>query len=184
MINLLFNIILLFPFFDSLKKWFLAFYTKSLFMKGLSYMLNILYVMIIILFLDSMYKNSITDSKILEYQTQRNMYLSGFALFLVFNFRQLSKILNMVFVEKKDHKYILKQHKNAGEFLETIGKQLEIEKQKNNKLETELKNLKDKLTNHANQIAEMKNIKINYLKLQDKYEKLMEKVMKETKKNK
>ena len=30
----------------------------------------------------------------------------------------------------------------------------------------------------------MKNIKINYLKLQDKYEKLMEKVMKETKKNK
>lgn len=183
-INLLMNVILLFPWFDNVKRWFIQFYAYNMVFKTIRHIFNIFYVMIGVLLVDSAYKMNITESKLLEYQSQRNMYLCAFAIFLYFNLRRLVTILDKNFSSAKDNTYIIKQHKNAEDFLKSVVDKYNAEQEKNKQLEDKIKKLCKKVETQIEEISQIDQNKKAYLRLKDKYEELLAKFVKETKKNK
>ncbi|ORD93470.1 hypothetical protein ECANGB1_2186 [Enterospora canceri] len=183
-INILLNLFLLFPWLDALKHWFLRVYSNSIAFKAISHVLNVLYVMVVIVLFDSIYKLSITDNKILEFQSQRNMYLSGFVLFLAFNLSRLVKIIHVRFAVSKDYKYVLKQHKNAEIFLKTIAEKYEEEQKKNKNYREEVERLKKCLNRYKDEIGQIEANRKSYLTLKDKYDALLSKTLRESKKSK
>ena len=183
-INLLMNIILLFPWLDNVKRWFIRFYAYNMVFKTVRHIFNIFYVMIGVLLVDSAYKMNITESKLLEYQSQRNMYLCAFAIFLYFNLRRLVTILDKNFSSVKDNTYIIKQHKNAEDFLKSVVDKYNAEQEKNKQLEDKIKKLCKKVETQIEEISQIDQNKKAYLHLKDKYEELLAKFVKETKKNK
>ena len=183
-LELFMNSILLFPYLDGLKKCFIRIYMYSMPFKVLSQVINVFYVMISILLVDSVYKMNITENKILEYQAQRNMYLCAFAIFLYLNLKRMVKILHSSFLTDKDQTYILKQHKSAEDFLKTVVDKYNAEQEKNRKLEDKIKELVEKVENQIDEISQIEKNKKAYLKLKDKYEDLMAKHLRETKKQK
>lgn len=178
------NVLMLFPWIDNVKRLFIRIYLYNVVFKTIKHILNIFYVMIGILLVDSVYKMNITDSKLLEYQAQRNMYLCAFAIFLHFNLKRLVKVLDKNFSGSKDNQYILKQHKNAEDFLKSVVDKYNAEQEKNKQLEDKINVLVKKMEAQLEDVARIEQNRKAYLKLKDKYEQLLAKTVRETKKNK
>ncbi|KAI5170244.1 hypothetical protein PAEPH01_1270 [Pancytospora epiphaga] len=172
------------PYFPAIRKWLTKFYLKSLTTAPLYHVIFVLYCMVLVIFLDSIFKKHTVLSPTLLLQSERNFYLSGFTLFLGLIFRRLCRIMSEAVRTDEANKDTLKQHGNSMVFVSKVIEDVKKEKEKNSKLEEKLKELENIIEMNRGVLAETENNKKAYLKLKDKYEKLVSEKYGERRKDK
>lgn len=149
------------------------------------HVLLILYAIVFILFIDSVYKLYFTvNDKFLSYHTERNLYLTGFTLYLAVIFRMFTQTLNKLIKEEQSAKILKKQALNQNTFVEDLLKKIEDKDEKILEKENEYNELKKKLLSAEVLLKQYKNNQNEYFSLLEKYNTLENKVRKESKKSK
>lgn len=131
-----------------------------------------IFAMILVMFLDSVYRWGNTESLVLFYQCDRNFYLGGFTLFIMVMFNKLCSTLKETHKTFALNKDFLKQRGHTMDFIETVVKDAENAKQKNEELISEIEKLKAELDSAKTMIFEIENNKKAYATLKYKYEAL------------
>jgi B-cell receptor-associated protein 31 len=182
--NIVVTALLLQPYMQSMKESIVRFYFRTTGFSALCHILYALYCMVLLIFLDSLYKSCTVTSQILQYQSQRNYYLSGFTLFLALTFNKLCSILQLAYKTEKTNIENKKQHGNSMTFVNNVINEVKEEKAKNLQLEEKIEKLQNKIQENKEIMSEIENNKKAYLQLKDKYEKLKSEKSGETRKNK
>lgn len=159
------------------KRQMLAKLTSSFIFKGIKHILLAVYAMIVLLFLDSLFKTSKgNENTYYLYHAERNLYLTGFTLFLAIIFYSFTKLLLQIKIDEEKAGILKKQALNQKDHVEKI---IKSSKEKDAKIiELEEKVLKSEVL-----MKQVKNNQDEYFKLLDKYNKLVTKISGETKKS-
>lgn len=192
MINILF---FLFPFPKKWKKVYLNLFFNSRYAEHIFYFFRIVFIFNSILFVDSgirivktPLKNGIDlETSISYFYSQRNVYLTGFVLFLFIILSRLTRLFTIIYKEDEKSSVVKKQAEKQGEeYIKILG----TEKEKVLKiasLEKIISDMEIKCKDADAKINQAKNQQQEYLRLSEKYYKLKEesdKDKKETKKDK
>lgn len=164
---------------------FIVMFHESKFSRAFTHILWVLYTMVFILFLDSIYRqyNTIED-KFLSYHTERNFYLTGFTLYLALIFKMFTQMLSKLHKEEQSAKILKKQAMNQKTFVDDLIKKVETKDEKICELEAEGKDLNKKILSLEVLLKQYKNNQNEYFTLLEKYNELENKMKKETKKSK
>ncbi|EOB11404.1 hypothetical protein NBO_1213gi001 [Nosema bombycis CQ1] len=177
--------LLILPLPNYVSRMFISMFHESKFSRPFAHILWVLYIMIFILFIDSIYRqyNTIED-RILAYYTERNFYLTGFTLYLALIFKMFTTMLIKLYKEEQSAKILKKQAINQGKFVEDLLKKVESKDEKILELDGEIKDLNKKLLSTEVLLKQYKNNQHEYFALLDKYNDLENKIRKESKKSK
>lgn len=178
------SLLLLQPYCIGMKSWFVRNYNRFMKATILKHIFLGMYGMVALMFLDSTYRWNISNSAILVYQSEKNFYLSGFALFLALLFNKLCSALEETFRTHQINEDNVKQKGNSMEFVNSIIQDAKDEKEKNQKLLDEIASLKADIERNKSLVSEIESNRQAYLKLKDKYESLKEERVAESRKNK
>ncbi|EOB11725.1 hypothetical protein NBO_922g0001, partial [Nosema bombycis CQ1] len=155
--------LLILPLPNYVSRMFISMFHESQFSRPFAHILWVLYIMIFILFIDSIYRqyNTIED-RILAYYTERNFYLTGFTLYLALIFKMFTTMLIKLYKEEQSAKILKKQAINQGKFVEDLLKKVESKDEKILELDGEIKDLNKKLLSTEVLLKQYKNNQHEY----------------------
>lgn len=137
-----FILFLLQPYFTRIRIWIIRRYNFFLQTTVMRHAIIGVYLMILIMLLDSTYRWNKSESLILTYQNQKNFYLCLFTLFLSLVINKLCNLLESTFKTDQLNKKTIKQSGNSRIFLNSLIEDHNLQKQK---LEYEINTLKEEL---------------------------------------
>lgn len=178
------SLLLLQPYCIGLKSWFIRSYNHLIKATVLKHIFFGMYGMVALMFLDSTYRWNMSDSAVLVYQSEKNFYLSGFALFLALLFNKLCSALEATFRTHQINEDNVKQKGNSMAFISSVIQGAKDEKERSQGLQNEVKLLRAEVDRNKNLLSEIENSRQAYLKLKDKYESMREERFAESRKNK
>lgn len=155
--------------------------------KGLLHVLYVLFAMILVMFLDSAYKvytGEDDNNPFVLYQAERNMYLTGFTLFLALIFRMFISTMFLLFKEEDSAHLLRKQSMNQKDYVQGMLDESTRKDDKIAELGDEVTDLKKKIRAGDVLIKQLKNNQNEYFSLLDKYNGLKEQITSESKKSK
>ncbi|KAF9761864.1 Endoplasmic reticulum transmembrane protein YET-like [Nosema granulosis] len=177
--------LLILPLPKYISRQFIVMFHESKFSRVFTNILWVLYTMVFILFVDSIYRQySTVEDRFLSYHTERNFYLTGFTLYLALIFRMFTQMLSKLQKEEQSAKILKKQALNQKTFVDDLMKKIESKDEKILELETETKDLNKKILSVEVLLKQYKNNQNEYFSLLEKYNDLENKMRKETKKSK
>jgi hypothetical protein len=182
--QMMMSLLLLQPYCMGLKAWFVRSYIHFMKTTVLKHIFLGMYGMVALMFFDSAYHWNISDSAVLVHQSEKNFYLSGFALFLALLFNKLCGALEETFRTHRINEDNVKQKGNSMAFVSSVIQDAKDEKERNQKMQDEIKSLKEEVDKNKNLVSEIENSRQAYLKLKDKYEILRKERHIESRKNK
>ncbi|ADM11481.1 B-cell receptor-associated protein 31-like protein [Encephalitozoon intestinalis ATCC 50506] len=178
---------MLLPISKNLKKRMIRLFPTSKLYRGFLHIIYVLFAMILIMFVDSAYKIYTGEDHInpfVLYQAERNMYLTGFTLFLGIIFRMFTRTMCLLFKEEESAHLLRKQSMNQKKYVEKILEENTKKSEKIEELEAEIGDLKKKILSGDILIKQLKNNQNEYFSLLDKYNGLREQMQMESKKSK
>merc|ERR1712080_315676 len=135
-----------------------------------------LYIMISIVFIDSLFKRyvfnySIDDINdiILKKVTEKNLYLTGITLFLRLIYKRLKDSMYKLSIENKNIKVLKKQINNQKVFVEELLKYFKNREEEVEKLKKIIDEYKDEIKRAEILKKQVKNNQDKYFELLDKY---------------
>lgn len=155
--------------------------------RGFLHILYVLFAMILVMFVDSAYKMYTGEDEhnpFVLYQAERNLYLTGFTLFLALIFRMFADTMLQLFREEESALLLKKQSMNQKEYVQGI---LESESRRSEQiaaLDEEAAGFRKQITANDILIKQLKNNQSEYFSLLDKYNALKEQMRRESKKSK
>lgn len=162
------------PYLSGSKAVLIHWYLRSRSFATLCHVLYALYFMVFLVFLDSIFRISTLNSPVLLYQSERNFYLSGFSLFAAFIFGKACSIMSRTLQTEEANKFNMKQHGNSMTFVNKVIEDAKAERERSERLAAEIESLRETISRNEGLIADIDNNRQAYLKLKDKYEKLKE----------
>ncbi|KMV66087.1 hypothetical protein M970_050280 [Encephalitozoon cuniculi EcunIII-L] len=178
---------MLLPISKGLKKSMMKLFQTSKVYRGFLHILYVLFAMILVMFVDSAYKIYTGEDQanpFVLYQAERNMYLTGFTLFLAVIFRMFIRMMCMLFREEESALLLRKQSMNQKKYVEEMLEENAKKGGKIDDLEAEITDLKKRISSGDILIKQLKNNQNEYFNLLDKYNRLKEQVQMESKKSK
>lgn len=158
------------PYFLFLKKWIVKKYSFLIRATVLKQLFLGMFLMVGLTFGDSVYRWNRSDSLLLAYQTEKNFYLSGFALFLLLLFNKLCKTLEETYKAFDLNKDYAKQSDNSLQFINKVVEDVKMKTSTNEALLKEIEDLKSEIEENKGLIAEIKSNREAYSKLLRKYD--------------
>ena len=107
-----------------------------------------MYVMILIMLLDSTYRWNKSESIVITYQNEKNFYLCAFTIFLALVLNKLCALLESTFKIEQFNKQTIKQSGNSRIFVNSL---IDEHKSIQQKLENEIKSLREELSKLKNE---------------------------------
>ncbi|EJW03664.1 hypothetical protein EDEG_02013 [Edhazardia aedis USNM 41457] len=172
------SLILPLPYKRSLISYFAT--SKSVTLRTIKHILLALYAMVTIMFIDSIHKvciNKGTPNLPFMYHAERNMYLTGFTLYIALIFYAFCRLLLKLHLDEMNASVLKKQSMSQKKFVEQILKEGKEKDQK-------VKDLEEKVKKNEALVKQAKNNVSEYTSLLKKYNQLIEKTTGENKKNK
>ncbi|KAH9412325.1 hypothetical protein HK407_01g02200 [Ordospora pajunii] len=179
--------LMLLPVSKSLKKSILRVFMASKLYRGILHILYVLLAMILVMFVDSAYKIYTGEeyaNPFVLYQAERNLYLTGFTLFLAVIFRMFIKMMSLLFKEEESALLLRKQSMNQKKYVEDIVSESTRSEEKIRQLEDKVSSLNAKIVSGDMLIKQLRNNQNEYFNILDKYNALKEQVENESKKSK
>ncbi|WUR03453.1 reticulum transmembrane protein YET-like [Vairimorpha necatrix] len=139
----------------------------------LLHLLYVIFTMILIMFIDALLKLTRFHSYDLVYHTERNLYLTGFTLYLGMIFKIFVNMLNTLYKEEESVKILKKQISNNQTFVDSMINKDEV-----------IRDLKKTIVSNEIMIKQLKNNQGEYNALSEKYNELLMKIKRENKKSK
>ena len=190
LLQVLITLYLVLPFPKRSKKMLLCIFSSSRYSEHLVYFFRILFIFNTILFVDSKirimkhprdYETSQNIAAAISYfYTQRNVYLTGFTLFLFIVINRIIALLLFIYKEEDKIAIVKKQAEKQGEQYINI---INTEKENTQRiagLESVLEEMQKKCKDADSKIKQAKNQQEEYLRLAEKYTELEKKMKKET----
>ncbi len=140
--------------------------------------------MVAVVFVDGLLRCYKANEMLLQYQSERNLYLAGFTIFLSWISEMSVRIIKITLKSEEMNKINLKQHGNSMKFVNDIIEKHKKESARNKELENEIAQMEKEIEKNTGLVGEMERTKKLYLKMKDKYEKLKEEKTGETRKSK
>ncbi|KAG5859645.1 hypothetical protein KMI_05g08270 [Encephalitozoon hellem] len=178
---------MLLPISKNLKKRMIKLFQTSKFYRGFLHIVYVLFAMILIMFVDSVYKIYTGEDSInpfVLYQAERNMYLTGFTLFLGVIFRMFVRTMCLLFREEESAQLLRKQSMNQKKYVEEMLEDSTKKDKRIEELEAEIVDLRKKILSGDILIKQLKNNQSEYFNLLDKYNGLREQMQMESRKSK
>lgn len=178
---------MLLPISKNLKKKVIKLFQASKFYRGFLHIIYVLFAMILIMFVDSAYKIYTGEDQtnpFVLYQAERNMYLTGFTLFLGVIFRMFIRTMCLLFREEESAQLLRKQSMNQKKYVEEMLEDNTKKAKRIEELEVEIIDLKKKISSGDILIKQLKNNQNEYFSLLDKYNGLREQMQMESRKSK
>ncbi|EEQ82648.1 hypothetical protein NCER_100604 [Vairimorpha ceranae BRL01] len=152
--------------------------------RPLIHLLYVVYAMILIMFIDAVLKLNMNIPYDVVYHTERNVYLTGFTLYLSLILKIFVNMLNTLYKEEEAVNVLKKQIKNSQTYVDTIINTTNDKNAEINELKDNIRDLNKLIVSKDIVIKQYKNNQKEYFVLLDKYNNLLEKSKKETKKTK
>lgn len=178
---------MLLPISKSLKKKTMRLFQTSKVYRGLLHILYVLFAMILVMFVDSAYKIYTGEdhaNPFVLYQAERNMYLTGFTLFLAVIFQMFTRMMSLLFKEEESAQLLRKQSMNQKKYVEEMLEGSAKKDERIEELEGEVSDLKRKISSGDILIKQLKNNQTEYFSLLDKYNGLREQLQMDSRKSK
>lgn len=178
---------LILPFPKELKKRFIKAYYTSKALGNFTHILYVIYLMIVVMFVDSaykIYKGPDVGNLYAKYHTERNIYLSGITLFLALIYKIFTNMLSLLFKEEDSAQILKKQSMNQKSFVQGIVDDGTKKDKKILEQEEMIAELNKKLRGKDILIKQLKNNQGVYGELMDKYNELKNQMNRESKKTK
>jgi len=136
------------------------------------------------MFIDAVLKLNMNIPYDVVYHTERNVYLTGFTLYLSLILKIFVNMLNTLYKEEEAVNVLKKQIKNSQTYVDTIINTTNDKNAEINELKDNIRDLNKLIVSKDIVIKQYKNNQKEYFVLLDKYNNLLEKSKKETKKTK
>ncbi|KAM0687027.1 hypothetical protein COBT_001742 [Conglomerata obtusa] len=149
---------------------------NSFLVRGLKHILLACYAMITLMFLDALFKRcQRPENLFFLYHAERNMYLTGFTLFLAIVYYNFQKMLIQIMEEEMSASVLKKQAHNQKDHVAKIMKENKENCEK-------IKELEDEKKKNEALVTQARNNQTEHLKLFEKYNDLVRKIGNENKK--
>lgn len=183
-LNMAISFFLLQPYFTDIKLAFTRIFCGKKSIKPFNHVLFVVYSMIFLVLIDSTYKLHTSKSALLHYHAEKNFLLSLFTLFISYVVQKVAILVSDLARSESFNKQNLKQHKNSMNFVNKVIEDAEAHKIEVKTMQSQIDALVSKIKDDEALISEIKNNKEAYLKLKDKYEKLREEKLADSRKKK
>lgn len=179
--------LMLLPIPKNMKRSGMKLFQTSKVYRGFLHILYVLFAMILVMFVDSgykMYTGEEEHNPFVLYQAERNLYLTGFTLFLALIFRMFTRTMLLLFKEEESAHLLRKQSMNQKEYVEKMIEESTKKDERIGELEDEARILRKKIESGDILMKQMKNNQDEYFNLLDRYNGLKEQMKRESRKSK